>query len=75
MRWLGCLPDDVVKKFGLKTQTVPVIDAQGRGTDGKPIDPPQLTTLVCVAFATNAGDTTPLSELGMTAISSSTSIR
>ena len=61
----GASFDDVVKKFGLKTQTVPVIDAQGRGTDGKPIDLPQPTdTVLQAAFATNAGDTTPLSELG-----------
>lgn len=55
----------VVQKFGLKTQAIPVIDAQGRGADGKPIALPQPSdTVLQAAFSSGNGETSPLSELG-----------
>ncbi len=55
----------VVQKFGLKTQTIPAVDAQGRNPDGKPMNLPQPTDAVLqAAFSTAAGQTSPLSELG-----------
>lgn len=55
----------VAQKFGLKTQAIPVIDAQGRGADGKPVALPQPSDAVLqAAFASGAGETSPLSELG-----------
>lgn len=56
---------DVAQKFGLKTQTIASADAQGRGTDGKQVDLPQPTDAILhTAFATNSGQTSPLTELG-----------
>jgi peptidyl-prolyl cis-trans isomerase D len=55
----------VVQKFGLKTQAIPVIDAQGRGADGKPVTLPQPADAVRqAAFASGPGETSPLTELG-----------
>jgi len=55
----------VVQKFGLKSQTIATIDAQGRGPDGKPVALPQPSDGVLqAAFATRDGDTSPLSDLG-----------
>ncbi len=56
---------DVVKKFGLKTQTIAGIDAQGRGADGKQVDLPQPADAVLhAAFNTDSGQASPLTELG-----------
>jgi peptidyl-prolyl cis-trans isomerase D len=55
--------DQVVQKFGLKTQKIDTIDAQGRGPDGKPIDLPGDGVLQA-AFNAGQGETSPLSELG-----------
>lgn len=56
---------DVVQKFALKTQTIASIDAQGRGADGKQIDLPQpADTVLHTAFATDADQNSPLTELG-----------
>ncbi len=61
----GASFDQVVKKFGLKTQTVPAVDAQGRNPDGKPVKLPQPNDAVLQqAFATGQSETSPLSELG-----------
>jgi peptidyl-prolyl cis-trans isomerase D len=55
----------VAQKFGLKTQTIPAMDAQGRGADGKPVDLPQPSDAVLqAAFSSGNGETSPLSELG-----------
>jgi peptidyl-prolyl cis-trans isomerase D len=55
----------VVEKFGLKTQTVPVINAQGQGADGKPVALPQPSeSIVQSAFSLGAGETSSLNELG-----------
>lgn len=55
----------VVQKFGLKTQTIASIDAQGRGADGKPVDLPQpADAILHAAFDTGAGQMSPLTELG-----------
>lgn len=55
----------VAQKFGMKTQSVATIDAQGRGSDGKPIELPQPADAVLhAAFATDSGQTSPLTELG-----------
>ncbi|HVA15801.1 MAG TPA: SurA N-terminal domain-containing protein [Stellaceae bacterium] len=55
----------VVQKFGLKTLTVPVIDAQGRGASGKPVDLPQPSKgILQAAFSSGDGETSQLSELG-----------
>ena len=55
----------VVQKFGLKTQTIASIDAQGRGADGKPVDLPQpADAILHAAFGTDAGQISPLTELG-----------
>jgi peptidyl-prolyl cis-trans isomerase D len=61
----GASFEQTVKKFGLKTQTIAAIDAQGRGPDGKPIDLPQPSEAVLQqAFTAGQGQTSPLSELG-----------
>jgi len=61
----GASFEQVVQKFGLKAQKVAVIDAQGRGPDGKPIDLPQPSEAVLQqAFTVGQGETSPLSELG-----------
>lgn len=55
----------VAKKFGLKTEHIASIDAQGRGRDGKPIDLPQpAAAILHAAFATDAGQSSALTELG-----------
>jgi peptidyl-prolyl cis-trans isomerase D len=55
----------VVQKFGLKTQTVPAMDAQGRGADGNPVELPQPTDAVLqAAFSARQDETSPLTELG-----------
>jgi peptidyl-prolyl cis-trans isomerase D len=55
----------VAQKFGLKTQTIASIDAQGRGAGGKPADLPQpADSVLRIAFTTDAGQTSPLTELG-----------
>ena len=55
----------VVQKFGLKTQTLPALDAQGRGADGKPVNLPQPSDAVLqAAFSTDSGNASPLNELG-----------
>lgn len=55
----------VVQKFGLKSQTVASVDAQGRGPDGKPVALPQPSDgIMQTAFSTREGDTSPLSDLG-----------
>jgi peptidyl-prolyl cis-trans isomerase D len=57
--------EQVVQKFGLKTQKIATIDVQGRGPDGKPIDLPQPSDAVLQqAFTAGQGETSPLSELG-----------
>jgi peptidyl-prolyl cis-trans isomerase D len=61
----GASFDQVVQKFGLKTQKIAAIDAQGRGPGGKPIDLPQPSEAVLQqAFTAGQGETSPLSELG-----------
>ena len=61
----GASFEQIVEKFGLKTQKVAAIDAQGRGPDGKPIDLPQPSDAVLQqAFTAGQGETSPLSELG-----------
>jgi peptidyl-prolyl cis-trans isomerase D len=61
----GASFEQVVQKFGLKTQTVAATDAQGRGPDGKPIELPQPTDAVLQqAFTAGQSETSPLSELG-----------
>jgi peptidyl-prolyl cis-trans isomerase D len=61
----GASFEQVVQKFGLKTQTVATIDAQGRGADGKPVDLPQPSDAVLqAAFTAGQNETSPLSELG-----------
>jgi len=61
----GASFDQVVQKFGLKTQKIAAIDAQGRGSDGKPVDLPQPSDAVLQqAFSAGQGETSPLSELG-----------
>lgn len=55
----------VVQKFGLKTQTIAAVDAQGRGADGKPVTLPQPSEAVLqAAFSSAAGDTSQLTQLG-----------
>ena len=55
----------VAQKFGLKTQTLASIDAQGRGADGKPVQLPQpADAILHAAFSTDAGQVSPLTELG-----------
>jgi peptidyl-prolyl cis-trans isomerase D len=55
----------VVQKFGLKSQTVAALDAQGRGPDGKPVALPQPSDgILQTVFSTREGDTSPLSDLG-----------
>jgi peptidyl-prolyl cis-trans isomerase D len=55
----------VAQKFGLKTQTISAMDAQGRGADGKAVDLPQPSDAVLqAAFSSGNGETSPLSELG-----------
>ena len=55
----------VAQKFGMKMQPVATIDAQGHGPDGKPIELPQPADAVLhTAFATDSGQTSPLTELG-----------
>lgn len=57
--------NDVVQKFGLKSETLANIDAQGRGPDGKPADLPQPSdNILQTAFATDADQTSQLTELG-----------
>jgi peptidyl-prolyl cis-trans isomerase D len=61
----GASFDQIAQKFGLKTQKIAAIDAQGRGPDGKPIDLPQPSDAVLQqAFTAGQGETSPLSELG-----------
>ena len=49
----------------MKTQSIATIDAQGHGSDGKPIELPQpADTVLHTAFATDSGQTSPLTELG-----------
>lgn len=56
---------DVAQKFGLKTQTIANIDEQGRGPDRKQIELPQPADAVLhAAFATDANQNSPLTELG-----------
>ncbi len=55
----------VAQKFGMKTQTIASIDAQGRGADGKPVELPQPADAVLrAAFSTDSGQTSALTELG-----------
>lgn len=55
----------VVQKFGLKTQKIANVDAQGDGTDGKLADLPKPSDGVLhAAFSTDAGQTSQLTELG-----------
>jgi len=55
----------VAQKFGLKTKSIASIDAQGRGADGKQVDLPQPADAVLrTAFATDADQNSPLTELG-----------
>ncbi len=55
----------VAQKFALKTQTIASIDAQGRGADGKQVELPQPADAVLhAAFATDADQNSPLTELG-----------
>jgi peptidyl-prolyl cis-trans isomerase D len=55
----------VVQKFGLKTQPITDIDAQGRSSGGKPVELPTPSDAVLhTAFATDSGQTSPLTELG-----------
>ncbi|HKT18467.1 MAG TPA: peptidyl-prolyl cis-trans isomerase [Stellaceae bacterium] len=55
----------VAQKFGMKTETIASIDAQGHGADGKPVELPQpADTVLHTAFATDSGQTSPLTELG-----------
>jgi peptidyl-prolyl cis-trans isomerase D len=57
--------EQIVQKFGLKTQTIAAIDAQGRGPDGKPVELPQPSDAVLQqAFTAGQNETSPLSELG-----------
>jgi len=61
----GATFEQIVQKFGLKTQKVDAIDAQGHGPDGKPIELPQPSDAVLQqAFTAGQGETSPLSELG-----------
>lgn len=55
----------VAQKFGMKMQPVATIDAQGHGAAGKPVELPQPADAVLhTAFATDSGQTSPLTELG-----------
>ena len=61
----GAAFEQIVQKFGLKTQTIATLDAQGRGADGKPVDLPQPSDAVLqAAFTAGQNETSPLSELG-----------
>jgi peptidyl-prolyl cis-trans isomerase D len=61
----GASFDQIVQKFGLKTQKIGTIDAQGRGVDGKPVDLPQPSDgILQAAFTAGQNETSPLSELG-----------
>ena len=61
----GAVFADVVKKFGLKTATLADIDSDGNGPDGKPVAGPQpRAAIVHAAFATDSGQTSPLSDIG-----------
>jgi peptidyl-prolyl cis-trans isomerase D len=61
----GASFDQIVQKFGLKTQKIDTVDAQGRGADGKPIDLPQPSDgILQAAFTAGQGENSPLSELG-----------
>ncbi len=56
---------EVAQKFGLKTQQVVNIDAQGHGADGKQVDLPSPSdNILHTAFATDADQTSSLIELG-----------
>jgi peptidyl-prolyl cis-trans isomerase D len=55
----------IAQKYALKTETIAKVDAQGRGPDGKPVDLPQPSDAILhAAFATPAGQSSPLTELG-----------
>ena len=61
----GASFEQIVQKFGLKTQKIGAIDAQGRGADGKPVELPQPSDAVLQqAFTAGQSETSPLSELG-----------
>jgi peptidyl-prolyl cis-trans isomerase D len=55
----------IAQKYALKTETIASVDAQGRGPEGKPVDLPQPSDAILhAAFATDAGQSSPLTELG-----------
>jgi peptidyl-prolyl cis-trans isomerase D len=61
----GATFKDVVAKFNLKTTNVADIDDKGNGPDGKPVTLPKPgDAILHTAFATDAGQTSPLTELG-----------
>ena len=51
------------KKFGLKLMTVPAVDQQGLGPDGKPVKlPVAAADVLKTVFATNEGDTSRVTD-------------
>lgn len=56
---------DVAQKFGMKTESLTGIDAQGQSADGKEVALPQpRDPILHAAFATDRGQTSQLTELG-----------
>lgn len=61
----GASVEETTKKFGLPLVKIAAIDAQGRGANGKPVaDIPQGEAFLDVAFHTNQGTESPLTEIG-----------
>ncbi|HYM01877.1 MAG TPA: peptidyl-prolyl cis-trans isomerase [Stellaceae bacterium] len=58
---------EIAQRFGLKSTKVENVEASGRGVDDKPVDVPQpQAEILRAAFATDAGQTSPLTEMGET---------
>lgn len=60
----GATVEEAAKRFNLKTVKIAAVDAQGRGTDGKPIaDLPKSDQFLDVAFHTDQNTESPLTEV------------
>lgn len=60
----GATVEEAAKRFNLKTAKIAAVDAQGRGTDGRPVaDLPKSDQFLDVAFHTDQNTESPLTEV------------
>lgn len=61
----GATIEETASRFNLKTVRIPAIDAQGKTPNGKPVaDAPKAETFLDVAFHTDPGTESQLTEIG-----------